>query len=104
MNVNRSNSGPEATLVAGRAALDGDAATVQTHQRATEDGVFGEAIAVTGAVAVTQGTHTVSLQAAELSAGAAFLSQLALTVQFVPFGDAGQAGVLSTSGGRSANE
>jgi hypothetical protein len=104
MNVNRSNSGPEATLVAGRAALDGAAATVQTHQRATEDGTFGEAIAVTGAVAVTPGTHTVSLQAAELSDGAAFLSQLALTVQFVPFGDAGQAGVLSTSGGRSANE
>lgn len=105
MNVNRDLDNATPTLLNVRGAVNGTAATVEANVRATEAGTDDQSVSISGAVAVAAGNHTVSMQAREVGGAAlAFISERAITVQFVPFGDAGTQGQLRSAGsGGGAN-
>jgi hypothetical protein len=89
VNVNRDVNSTNPTEVIARGAVDGQPATSEAHARSTQDGSVDQSISLGGAIAVTAGPHTASLQAKEVSSGFAFLTDPSVTTLFVPFGNAG---------------
>lgn len=94
VNVNRDVSAAEPALMNLRGAVDGAEATTETNLRATEGGTTDETGTVSGAVAVSAGQHTVSLQGQEVGPGLAFITERSVTTLFVPFGNSGVQGQL----------
>jgi hypothetical protein len=99
VNVNRDITDPDATILNIRGAVNGAAATTETNVRATEGGTDDQSGQVSGAIAVPAGTHTVSLQAREVSGGLAYISERSITVLFVPYGNAGTGALRSQAPG-----
>lgn len=102
VNVNRLTGDPDPAEMRLRGAVDGAAATTETNVLATQDGTIDHTGTVSGAVAVSAGSHAVSLQGLEVG-GQAFITDRSVTTTFVPFGDAGQAGVIDLAGAEDAN-
>ncbi len=103
LNVNRDIDDPDPALLQTRIAVDGIAASTEANVRATQTGDVDQSVSPNGAVAVAAGDHTVALQALEAGDGMAFITERSVTTIFVPFGNAGTAGVLAPTD-RSANE
>jgi len=99
LTYNQLAGNPAAADVAIRGAVDGAAGTIVVNGRdASGSGIHGN-ISVSGAIAVTAGTHTVSLQVAESTANGVFLSTNQVTAVFVPFGSTGSVGALRPADG-----
>jgi len=78
-----------------RVALDGTGASAAVSGFDDTGSSVHSSAAVNGTIAVTAGTHDVSLQVREFTAGGIFLGGRNISVVFVPFGASGVEGSLS---------
>lgn len=84
---------PDEGILNARIRIGSDSTTEQ-NVNLENVSTFDGSIAISGAIPVTKGPKTVVLEARELSAGMAFIVNKSITTLFVPFGNAGQVGVL----------
>lgn len=89
----RDASDPDEGILNARIRIGADSTTEQ-NVNLENTSTFDGSIAISGAIPVTSGPKTVVLEARELSAGMAFIVNKSITTLFVPFGNAGQVGVL----------
>ena len=89
----RDVSDPDEGILNARITIGADSTTEQ-NVNLENVSTFDGSIAISGAFPVTKGPKTVVLEARELSAGMAFIVNKSITTLFVPFGNAGQVGVL----------
>jgi hypothetical protein len=84
--------------IEGRVTVDGiQSGTSQSDTLGAGDEYEGS-VAISGAQPVAAGTRTVNLQLSECGPGMAFVISKQITTLFVPFGNSGSPGTLSTAG------
>jgi hypothetical protein len=72
----------------------GASVTLEQNVNLENLGTADGSIAISGAFPVLKGTRTVILEAVEVGPGMAYIHDKSITTLFVPFGNAGQLGVL----------
>lgn len=97
-----SGTGPGTIRLLGRLAVDGAQSGPQSETSLSNTSAScgeGRTLAMTTAVAVTAGNHTVAVQAKKSTTtagtGGAYIGNAAFSTVFVPFGNAGTQGVLA---------
>ena len=93
LSAARDVSDPDEGILNARIRIGTDSTTEQ-NVNLENAGTFDGSIAISGAIPVSKGPKAVVLEARDMSAGMAFIVNKSITTRFVPFGNAGQVGVL----------
>ena len=89
----RDASAPDEGILKARVRV-GANVTLEQNVNLENLGTADGSIVISGAFPVLKGTKTVTLEAVEVGPGMAYIHDKSITTLFVPFGNAGQLGVL----------
>jgi hypothetical protein len=90
----RDNNMPDEGILMARIRVGTGQSSLEQNVNLENAGTADGSIAISAAFPVLKGTKTVVLEAREVGPGMAYIHDKSLTTLFVPFGNAGQIGVL----------